>query len=335
MLRGIAQAQDKARELGINGISLEIVIADDNNDIATAQEIAPILAADPMILAVIGSNASGPSLSSAPIYQQTRIVMISPTSFSGDLSGFGDYIFRTIPNISSQVKTLASYAVNQSKKQRFLICSDTGAMDNQIFQQEFTQAVISLNVEVLPTACDIAQPSFDAAATLKQAISQGADALLIAPHVDYPERGIQLAQAAQGKLALFASPTLYNSTLLSAAGNNLKNLVIAAPWYADSNSTTSFLAQAQQRWGDTSLTWRTATSFDATMAIAAALGQIPPEQPWGRSQLQQQLRSPGFKAQGAGETVQFLPTGDRAGKAILLRVQKRAREQGYEFKALT
>jgi branched-chain amino acid transport system substrate-binding protein len=69
------------------------------------------LTKDPSILAVIGHNASNASLEAAPIYQQEKLVMVTPTSFANNLSGFGSYIFRTVPNISLMAAPLAEYAV--------------------------------------------------------------------------------------------------------------------------------------------------------------------------------------------------------------------------------
>ncbi len=334
MLRGVAQAQDQSRDLGINGIPLEIVIANDNNDANTAATIAQTIAQDPQILAVIGSNASGPSLAAAAVYQDAGVVMIAPTGFSGKLSGFGSYIFRTIPNIKTLAESLAYYSVQSANQKIFLICVDSKAPDNVAFQAEFVQAATALQAQILPISCDLSEPQLPGEDKVNVALTKGADAMLIAPHVDYPDRAIRLAQAAQGQLALLGSPTMYNSTILKQGNDSIKDLVVTAPWYANPDSTTSFLARAAQRWGDTSLTWRTATSFDATQAIATALRQIPPEQPLTRSTLQQQLRRPDFVARGAGEDVRFLPTGDRTGEAILLKVQRNAKQE-YGFTRLS
>ena len=115
MLRGVAQAQDAINELGIHGAQLEIVIANDDNNEAQALAIAPKLIADAQILAVIGSNASDPSLAAAALYNPAGLTMISPTSFSGRLSNFGAHTFRTIPNMKSLAEALARHAIEQGK----------------------------------------------------------------------------------------------------------------------------------------------------------------------------------------------------------------------------
>jgi len=64
------------------------------------------------------------------------------------------------------------------------------------------------------------------------------------------------------------------------------------------------------------VSWRTATSYDATQAMSAGL------QHQTRSGLQQALRSYSFSAIGVGEAVRFDPqTGDRQLPIQLVKVQ--------------
>jgi len=71
--------------------------------------------------------------------------------------------------------------------------------------------------------------------------------------------------------------------------------------------------------------WRTATSFDATQAAIAGLRKSTT-----REGLQHALKSPSFSTPGSSENVKFLPTGDRAGKPILVQV-KQGGSTGYNF----
>jgi branched-chain amino acid transport system substrate-binding protein len=98
ILRGVAQAQDEINTKGgITGRALVISIANDNNSIEKSKEIAKKLVARSSVLGVVGHNASNASLAAAPIYQANRLVMVTPTSLTNQLSGLGSYIFRAIP----------------------------------------------------------------------------------------------------------------------------------------------------------------------------------------------------------------------------------------------
>jgi branched-chain amino acid transport system substrate-binding protein len=63
--------------------------------------------------------------------------------------------------------------------------------------------------------------------------------------------------------------------------------------------------------------WRSATAYDATLAIITGLKQGS----MSRDGLQKTLSSPDFSANGATGTIQFLSTGDRNGSPILIKVQ--------------
>ena len=99
ILRGVAQAQYEVNQNGgVGGRRVQIEIANDDNDRASAQQIATDFVKDSSILAVVGHNSSEASIAAAPVYQQGGLVMISPTSVARSLSGIGDYIFRTTPS---------------------------------------------------------------------------------------------------------------------------------------------------------------------------------------------------------------------------------------------
>jgi branched-chain amino acid transport system substrate-binding protein len=330
MLRGIAQAQDKINGLGIDGVSLEVILINDNNDKEAVGKLATIIAQDPKVLAVIGSNDSSASIAGATVYQANGVTMISPTSFANKLSNFGPYIFRTIPNLTAMADRLADHAITQKKAKRFAICFDSSSVDNMSVKGDFVKALNQRGAEIVMEDCDMHSESFNPEKAVQRAINQQADALMISPHIDHQDSALSLIKAVKNRIPLFSTATLYTSTVLPLGGRSLEGLTLVTPWHPEQNSSTSFLARAEQKWGKTSLTWRTALSFDATQAIATAIQQIPPDQSITRSTLQQQLRRPDFVTQGAGKSVQFLDTGDRDGIPILVQVQPGGPE-GYQF----
>jgi branched-chain amino acid transport system substrate-binding protein len=282
------------------------------------------LTKDPSILAVIGHNASNASLEAAPIYQQEKLVMVTPTSFANNLSGFGSYIFRTVPNISLMAAPLAEYAVKTAGKTNIAVCYDSQAPDNISFKDEFVAALTAAGGKLVPTVCDFSLPSFNPESAIADAVSKGAQGLMVAPHIDRIDRAISLARSNRGKLPLYGSTTLYTFQTLKDGQKDVDGLVLPVPWHPETNPGSRFPENARQRWGGI-VNWRTATSFDATQAVIAGLRQSNT-----RFGLQQALRNPNFSAAGSSEDVKFLPTGDRAGKPILVQV-KQGGSTGYNF----
>lgn len=337
ILRGVAQAQDELnRTGGINGRRLVVAIANDDNNPEIAKNIAVEFVKDTDILAVVGHNSSDVSAAAAQIYQD-KLVMISPTSFAKSLSEIasqasrGNYIFRTVPSVDFVANTLSDYIIKTARKSKVAICSDSQAIDNMSFSNEVTTAIYSDGGKLLNISCDFSGRIFNPRAIIYRAIKAGADSLILAPHVDRINKAIEVVQANEGQLALFGSPTLYTSQTLESGQANVNQMVLAVPWHPAANSRNYFTTNATNLWGG-QVNWRTATAYDATQVIITGLKEVN----ISRTRLQKLLSNPEFTADGATGKIEFLPTGDRNGAAILIKVQPSSESlTGYEFVPLS
>jgi branched-chain amino acid transport system substrate-binding protein len=327
ILRGVAQAQDEINYRGgINGKRLQIVIANDDNDPSIAHHIATQFVKDSSILAVVGHNTSNASIAAAPVYQQGGLVMISPTSFAQNLSGIGTYIFRTVPSVSVMAESLSRYIVNTANKKNIAICVDAKAIDNQSYKEVFTQSIQTAGGKVNPIVCDFSAADFNPNEIISQAITSGADSLLIAPHIGRINQAIEVAQANKKRLALFSSPTLYTYQTLDSGKADVNKMVLPVPWHPTAITGNSFSQNSHNLWGG-AVNWRTATAYDATMAIIVGLRQSN-----SRTELQTTLHNPDFAANGATGSIQFQPSGDTNGSPILVKVQPSSQSPtGYDF----
>jgi len=319
LLRGFAQVQEEtARQGGIKGSPIAIEIYNDENKAELAKQIASKTTSDPQVLAVIGSNASDPSLAAAPIYQQAGLVMVSPSSMTRDLSGIGSYIFRTVPSSKALATTLAQQIIQVDRKHKLAICSDSSAVDNVSFKDDLMTEFARMGGEVASITCDISATDFNPTIIIDKVINSGADALFISSHIDRLPQAFQLAQANRGRLTLFSSPTL-NTFQTLQQGNAIAGLTLVTPWQNPLNVPSgSFADRARQLWGG-QVSWRTAMSFDAAVAIVTGLQQSDGT----RQGLQEALHNPQFNANGASGMVKFLPTGDRELPPTITQVQQR------------
>ena len=303
MLRGVAQAQ---AEFNQQGGRLQVQIINDENDTNLAQQVAQTVVKDDTILAVVGSNASNASIAAAEVYQPAGVVMITPTSTSEKLSNFGSYIFRAAPTNEAMANTLADYAVNVAKRKNVAICYDSQAADNVTFKDTFIPALLAKGGNHINTQCDFAAPDFNAEDLVTNLISSGAEAVLLAPHIDKLNRAIELARANNWKMALLGTFSLNTSKITQSGQGDLNGVVLPVPFHAQQASATDFSSKAQATWGNNvSLTWRTATSYDATKAIAQGLNTSST-----RSELRDALANSNLTVAGANSQVEFLPSGD-------------------------
>ncbi|MGC1396776.1 MAG: ABC transporter substrate-binding protein [Coleofasciculaceae cyanobacterium] len=324
MLRGVAQAQTEA--IRDNKLNLQVEIANDNNNPDRAKQIARELVNDQSILAVVGHNSSDATLAAAPEYQKGKLVVISPTSDAQALPEIGNYVFRTILSISNQAEVLANYAVKNAGKTNTVICTDSQAKASESLKEEFTKAVATNGGKIAAVNCDLSAATFNANTVISQAISQGADSLLLLPSVDRLTQGLDVAQANQRRLALFGSSTMYTIQTLQQGQAAVNGMIMAVAWAPKAIPGNPFAENAVKLWGG-EVNWRSATAYDATEAIIAGLQQNKT-----REGLQQALSNTSFSANGATGEVQFSPSGDRKGTSILLQVQpNQVAKTGFDF----
>lgn len=330
ILRGVAQAQYEVNHSGgIGGKLIQVQIANDDNNPIIAKQIAAEFVKDPDILAVVGHNSSDASLAAAPIYQKGGMVMISPTSVARNLGGVGRFIFRTTPNTRAIADALASYVVRTARKTRVAICADSQAEASRSFQEEFTSSVFENGGHVTSTPCDFAAANFNPSEIPSQAVSDGAEALLLAPAVNRIGQAIEVAQANHSRTTLFGSHTMYTFDTLQQGQANVNTMVLSVPWHPSIFPNSDFVTNAKRFWGGAG-NWRTALSYDAAMAVFTGLKSGA-----NREQLQKALSNSGFMFKGATGIVRFLPSGDRQESGTLVRVQPgRYSGTGYDFAPL-
>ena len=281
---------------------------------------------DSSILEVVGHNSSDASIAAAPVYQQGGLVMISPTSVARNLSGSGSYIFRTTPSTRIIADTLARYAVSSARKTKIAICADSKDQATQSFKEEFTSAIFENGGKVTYTVCDFSARNFNPSDIPSQAISDGADALLLAPSVDKINQATDVARANQGRLALLGNHTMFTFETLQQGQVDANGMVLAVVWHPTAIPGSSFAVNARKFWGGPG-SWRTAMAYDATKAAIAGL-----KSGISREQLQKALSNSGFSVNGATGAIQFLPSGDRQGSAVLVKVQPgQTSGTGYDF----
>ncbi len=325
ILRGVAQAQS---EFNSSGGKLQVEIVNDENKPEIATQVANEIGRDKSILAVVGHNSSNASLAAASIYQQQGLVMITPTSTSDRLSNAGSYIFRTVPSNKEMTKTLAEYTVKTARRKKVAICYDSGSQDSLSFKEGFTASLAAAGGRLIPTECDLSSSQFDADRQLGDLISEGAEAVLMSPHVDRLDLAIALAKANQWRLVLLGTLTFDTPEITESGQGDINGIVIPLPFHHDLTSARSFGTAASQQWG-IDVNWRTATAYDATRAILAGLSEGST-----RSELQKALSSQDFSISGANGKVEFEKTGDRSLEPVLAEVKPSARG-GYYFELLS
>lgn len=95
-VNGIKLATDEVNAAGgINGKQVELLVQDDRSDASEAATIVTKFVTQDQVNAVIGEVASSRSIAAAPIAQNAKIPMLTPSSTNPEVTKKGNFIFRS------------------------------------------------------------------------------------------------------------------------------------------------------------------------------------------------------------------------------------------------
>jgi branched-chain amino acid transport system substrate-binding protein len=114
--RGVEMAVAEVNKAGgINGVKVELVGEDEKDSPASAVNAVQKLINVDKVVAMVGPMTSGDAMASGKIANDAKVIMISPTATTPQLSGYGAYIYRGCSRIDTQAKVLTDYVVKNWK----------------------------------------------------------------------------------------------------------------------------------------------------------------------------------------------------------------------------
>ena len=319
MLRGVADAQTQFNDVGGVGNRLvEIIIANDGNNEKKATTIAQKLASNPNILGVIGHNSSGTTKKALPEYEKADLIVISPTSTSTSISS--PVFFRTTPSDTIAGKKLASHTYNSKWNNQFIdnvaIFYNPSSPYSKSLQQAFATNFKQLGGKVV-ASIDISDPNFNPQRQISE-IRGKVEAIALFPNTNLTSVAMGIIKAntevTGKKFLMVGGEALYTGDTIFNGGVAANNLVLVVPWYSGGQN---YAIQAQKRWKGT-VNWRTATSFDATLALVNALSTNPT-----RKSVLQSLKSTNLpSSQTSGNPIKFTIQGEVKLEPVIVRIGK-------------
>ncbi|ETP73144.1 ABC-type branched-chain amino acid transport system, periplasmic component [Lachnospiraceae bacterium JC7] len=155
----LLKAEEWNQKGGVLGKQIEIVQYDDKNTSEEATTVAQKIVSEKDIVGVIGHFASGVCMTAAPIYQENKIIEISPSSSHPDYSSIGNFIFRNNTIISKEGAASIDIAINDLGKKNIGIISimtDWGTNTSSIIKDLIskTDAKVVAHEEVMEGSDD-------------------------------------------------------------------------------------------------------------------------------------------------------------------------------------
>ncbi len=337
VLRGVAQAQNRAIKEGLN---LRILIGDDTNEKEQAQKIANALVNKSEILGVVGHYSSDITISTLPIYQQNQLVLISSSSAASQLSLEGTrqdrVFFRTGPTTKIMAQTLVNYLIKEVPQKNIAIFYNHQNKFGQSMREDFNNSLSANHGKIVYDSAseevDLASSKFNPQLALKEAQKHGAKVLAIFPDGNITryafQNGLDLIRENKGNLWVVGVSSLYDHKTLEQVGKyTLNRFVLFGRWHPLSSSNNQFSKEAQSYWQE-DVNWQTATAYDATLALIAPLKkQATPS----RSGVQKVLAAPNFQTAGATGKVSFNGSDRKETLATILKVVPNCSKSSYIF----
>lgn len=149
-INGIRLAVDEINAAGgVNGKKITLISEDDQGRPEQAKTVMSKLINQDKVQAVLGEVASSNSLAAAPVAQEARIPMITPSSTNPKVTEVGDYISRVCFIDPFQGSVMAKFAANTLKAKTAAIIGDVQSDYSKGLTEFFTKEFTKLGGKVV------------------------------------------------------------------------------------------------------------------------------------------------------------------------------------------
>lgn len=110
---------------GVDGRKLELIYEDSKCNPKDGNSAAQKLVNIDKVKVIIGGVCSGETLGAAPITEAGKVILISPSATSPDVTNAGDYVFRVAPSDAYAGVVASDYAFKELKAKKAAIISES------------------------------------------------------------------------------------------------------------------------------------------------------------------------------------------------------------------
>jgi ABC-type transport system substrate-binding protein/ABC-type branched-subunit amino acid transport system substrate-binding protein len=320
--RGVEMAIDDTPEL--LGHPIELIGEDSQCNAEGGQAAAQKLAADPTVVAVIGTNCSSAARAATPVICEAGLPMISPSNTAPDLTDPAKHLpcyARTCHNDKVQGAAAAEFAYDFLGVRKAATVHDGSIYADQL-QQVFAERFQELGGEI--TAQEAVAPTDTDMRPMLTRIAATEPELIYYP-IFISAGGFITAQAKEipglEEVNLMGADGMFSPDFLEAAGEAALGIYHSSPDFgAFGDAYQDFLAKHQAKYGEPPLAPFHAHAYDAANIFFAAIEQVAVQEEDGTLHIgRQALRDAVFATkdfQGLTGTLTCDEYGDCADPAI-------------------
>ncbi|MEK7357240.1 MAG: ABC transporter substrate-binding protein [Bdellovibrionota bacterium] len=270
---GIKMAVDEINKAGgVKGKQIKLISIDNQGKAEESATAVSRLITQNNVIAVIGEVASSRSLAAAPIAQQNKIPMISPSSTNPKVTEVGDYIFRVCFIDPFQGTVMAKFANENLKAKKVAILRDVKSDYSVGLADYFIKKFKELGGEVVSDQSYQAG-EMDFKAQLTQIKGSKPDAIFVPGY--YTEVGLIARQARQlGITAPLMGGDGWDSSKLYEIGGTAINGNYFSNHYTTESTdpvVVDFIKKYKERYNGETPDGLAALGYDAAKILAEAM----------------------------------------------------------------
>lgn len=214
---------------GLLGKKVEVMAQDDQCKPEMATNAATKLISD-KVAVVMGHICSGATEAALPLYNDAKIVVMSPsaTTPSLTLSGENPYFFRTIANDGVQARLSAEFVSNVLKAEKVAILHDNGSYGrgyadvNRQLLEKGGKVKVALFEAVNPDAVDFS-------AAVRKLRRVGADAVIFGGYHPTASKLLQQMRRDRVKIPFIGPDGLKDEAFIQMAGPEAEGVYLSYP----------------------------------------------------------------------------------------------------------
>jgi len=269
------------------GLPIKLTVQDTGCNAEGGQAAATKLAADPTIVAAIGSNCSSEARPGAPILWKAGIATVSPSNTAPYLTEpkrgpeYDGYL-RTAHNDKVQGAVAAEFAFNKLKVNKAATIHDGSVYAEQlqaVFVETFKKlrGTITSQEAVAPTDTDM-RPVLTKIATGKPEFIYYPIFIAAGGHITRQAKEVKGLE----KVALMGADGIFSTDFYKAAGEAAVGMYHSSPDFsAFGAGYKTFLGKHQKKYGEKPIAPFHAHAYDAALMIFAAIEKVAKKAPDG------------------------------------------------------